>query len=259
MRTAPVVLLAVAVTGGLLAAPPAGAATGACDEGVLGYRISSPKAYGETGGHAVVLGLSPVTRTLTFTAAEGSGCTFEPGDRWSVSSAWFRAEGTYDGTAASLTAVVSVPVPTSNAAARSHPVVVALDDVTGNDADVVDSADVRLLRRTLWSGFNVAPESPAPTCRTTVLRAGGQLLRASWTAQAYRPFAGQPVALLRSAGRTVVHDLESEDLLPGATDSTGRVRWDVRPPADVTWSAHVPATSTSAHDDSRGDFVDCTS
>ena len=88
MRTPPVVLLATAaVAGGLLTAPPATAATGACDEGVLGYRISSPAGYLETGGHAVVLGLSPVQRTVTFTAAEGSGCTFEPGDRWSVSSA----------------------------------------------------------------------------------------------------------------------------------------------------------------------------
>ena len=224
---------------------------------MLGYRISSPAAYGETGGHAVVIGLSPVRRTVTFTAAQGSGCTFEPGDRWSVSSAWFTARGTYDGSPASLTAGVTVPVPGSSADARTWPVVVALDDATGTDADVVDSADVRLLRRTTWSGAGVGPETPLPTCRTTVLHAQGRLLRASWSAREYRPYAGRPVVLLWSAGHTVVHDLERDDLIAGTTDADGWARWSVRPPAPATWFVHTAATGTAAHSDSGTDFVDC--
>ena len=243
-------LAGAALAGGLLP-PPAGAATGSCDEGVLGYAISAPVADQETGGHAVVLGLEPVRRTVTFRVAEGTGCVVEPGDRWSVASAWFSAAGTYDGTAPSLTDRVLVALPQADAYAGVHPVVVTLDGVT-------DSNDVHVKRRTRWRAAGVGPEEPVPTCGVTELRAKGLLERASWSAGTWQPFPGQTVALLWSAGQTWTHDLEQEDQRAATTDAAGRVRLVVRPPYDATWAFHLPAGPTWGHADARRDLVDCT-
>lgn len=85
MTTTRVLCATAAVCALLAGPPPAGAATGSCDEGVLGYGISAPAASRETGGHSVVVGLTALTRTVT-RVADGSGCVVEPGDRWSVTS-----------------------------------------------------------------------------------------------------------------------------------------------------------------------------
>src|SRR3954452_17837408 len=129
---------------------PAQAAVGPCDEGVIGYRINSPGNL-EAGGHTVVIGLSVLTRTVTFTIADGSGCTLDVGDRWSVSARYFRASGTYDGTAASLAKKVQVSVPRSNSEAGGHPVPVTLDPVVGGD--VLYTLDLSVKRRTSWQSF----------------------------------------------------------------------------------------------------------
>src|SRR4051794_11463264 len=88
-------VIALACSLGVLAGvgTPAQAAVGPCDEGVIGYRINSPGGL-EAGGHTVVIGLSSLTRTVTFTIAEGSGCVLDVGDRWSVSARYFKATGT---------------------------------------------------------------------------------------------------------------------------------------------------------------------
>jgi hypothetical protein len=227
-----------AVTAGLLTGPGAAqAATGFCDEGTIGYAISSPAAYGETGGTTVVIGLTAPTRTVTFRV--GEDCTLEAGDRWSVESAYFRAEGTYDGTAGSLTDAVRVAVPGSDGEAGAHPVVVTLEDITGSDNDIVDSAGLFLKRRTAWRDFNAYPESPTPRCGITtgtLLHARGQLVRASWTSDAYLE--------------------DTRDT--GVTDSRGWAVFAFRPPYDANYLAHYGGNSVAGHSDSTRDYVDCT-
>lgn len=248
MTTHRVLCATAAVAALLVGTVSAGAATGSCDEGVLGYRISSPAAYQETGGHTVVVGLAPLDRTVAFHAAEDSGCVIEPGDPWSVTSPYFQASGTYDGTPASLTAAVAVAVPRSDADARRHEVGVALDGV-------VDSSSLFVKRRTRWEGFNVSPERPAPTCGATTMEARGRLLRVSWSAGAFRPYAGRTVHLLSSPGTTAEHELE--DAPAATTAADGWARWRVVPRYDATWTAHADPTGTAGHADSTRDSVDC--
>lgn len=243
------VLCATAAVGAVLAGSlPAGAATGSCDEGVLGYRISSPAAYQETGGHTVVVGLAPLDRTVAFHVAEDSGCVVEPGDRWSVTSPYFSASGTYDGSPVSLTAAVVVAVPRSDADARLHAVAVELDGVA-------DTSSLFVKRRTRWEGFNVSPERPAPTCGATTTSARGRLLRASWSAGALLPYAGRTVHLMSSPGTTAGHDLE--DATTATTAADGWARWRLVPRYDATWAAHADLTGTAGHADSTRDHVDC--
>ncbi len=251
-----------ALTAGILTGPvPAEAATGACDEGTLGYRISSPASYQETGGKTVVIGLTAPARTVTFTAADGSGCTFEVGDHWSVDSAYFQAQGTYDGTAASLTDSVHVDVPDSDGEVGYHQVVVRLDDVTGNDNDIVDTTILYLKRRTEWRNFNVYYESPTPACGVitgTTLHGKGQLVRASWTRNAYGPYSDRHVRLLSSPGHTAGHDLEGT-VDTDVTNSNGWAYFGFKPRYDATYFAHYGGNSYAGHSDSSRDYVNCAS
>ena len=221
------VLGGTAAVAGSVLVGPVSASTGSCDEGVLGYRISSPAAYQETGGHTVVVGLAPLQRTVTFSVTEGTACVPEPGDPWSVASPYFRAGGTYEGTPASLTAPVVVAVPRSDAEARLHAVAVSL-------AGVADSSSLFVKRRTRWEGFDVAPEQPAPTCGATTLSARGRLLRVSWSAGTFRPYAGRTVHLLSSPGTTAEHEVEEAPTATTAAD--GWARWRVVPRYDATWT-----------------------
>lgn len=234
------------------------AATGSCEENV-GFRISSPDRYGDTGGTTIVIGLSAVTRTVSFHVHEG--CELEVDDHWSVDSAYFHAAGTYDGTATSLTDSVRVRVPRSDSAVGLRAAVVRLDDATGTDNDTVSESGVFLKRRTQLRRFNVYIESPAPRCgvRTgTTLTAKGRLIRASWTAKAYRPYPNATVRLLFSAGNTAEHNLEDNII---RTDVTGPRGWGVfrfKPAFDARYLAHFGGNRSSGHTDSRWDHVNCT-
>jgi hypothetical protein len=245
------------VASAALASGPVHAASTGCEENV-GYEISSPSAYGETGFTAVVVGLRPVTRTVTF--SPGEGCALDVGDGWAVGTAYFTATGTYDGSPASLTAPVRIGVPRRDRAAGPHPAVLTLTDGTGAGGDVTVDAGVVLKRRTELRRFDVWRESPAPRCGVvtgTLLHARSRLLRASWTRREYVPFAHRPVSLLFSPGHTAGHDLENDVLATSRTGPRGWARFSFRPGFDATYQAHHGANGTSSHADSGRDFVDC--
>jgi HYR domain len=271
MRTKPALTSlvgAAGLTAGLLAGmAPAQASTGACDEGVLSYRISSPAQYGELGGHAVVIGNSAPTRTVTFTASDGSGCSFEPGDRWSVDSHYFHAAGTYDGTAGSLQQAVTVSLPGSDLEVGTHEVTATLHDVSGNTT--ISENSVTLKRRTNWRSLNVYPESPTPACGTVrgdTLHGKGQLMRASWSRKTYLPFRDRTVRLLDhpafqpvTPGHTA-DDIDDITVDLAVTDSQGWARFTFKPPFDAMYFAHYGGNSHNGHSDSTPpDLVDCAS
>ena len=214
------------------------------------------------GDHSVVVGLTAPARTVTFRA--GEDCTLQAGDDWSVTSNYFTAAGTFDGTPASLTDAVTVAVPGSDAEVGSHPVTVTLEDSTNDENDVVEQNQVRLIRRSYWRGFNVFPESPAPQCGSTtgtVMHGRGQYLYASWTRQAYRPYAGRNVRLLSNVAPGVDHEpdnLEENTRDTAVTSSTGWASFTFRPPNDAHYAAHYGGTSGVAHADSGLDYVNCT-
>jgi hypothetical protein len=254
---APLLTTGALVAGATLAVPPARAASSGCEENV-GYEISSPSSYRETGFTSVVVGLRAVTRTVTF--SPGEGCLLDVGDGWAVSTPYFTASGRYDGTVTSLSAPVRVAVPRSDRAAGPHPAVVTLTDVTAAGADVTVEAGIVLKRRTELRRFNVWRESPAPRCgvvRGTLLHARSRLVRASWTRRAYGPVGGRPVSLLFSPGHTDVHDLEDGVVATRRTGPRGWALFSFRPGFDATYEAHHGATGASSHADSRRDFVDC--
>jgi hypothetical protein len=241
------------------------AATGDCEDNI-GYRINAPAGNLETGGNTVVIGLSAPERTVTFYAGEGSGCEFEPGDQWSVDSSYFHASGTYDGTPVSLTDLVHVRVPASNSEAGAHLAVVALDDATGSDNDTSGTQGLYLKRRTAWKNFNVYHESPTPSCGVmsgSTLHAKGQLVRASWTKDAYRPYKHRNVRLLIHPGSGPVapghtaDDIEDITIDLDVTGAKGWARFAFKPPYDATYFGHRGATSVAGHSDSGLDFVNC--
>jgi hypothetical protein len=241
------------------------AATGNCEENIS-YRISSPAKYRESGGTTVVIGLSPLHRTVTFRVIPDSGCVLEPGDHWSANSAYFHAAGTYDGTAASLTDPVSVSVPHSNSAAGTHPVTVTLDDSTGADNDTSETQALFVKRRTVWRDFNVFPESPTPTCGVingTTVHAKGQLFRVAWTAKRYRPYPDRHVRLLFNPGNGPVapgHTADDTVDITIATDVTGGNGWarfTFKTAFDAKYFAHFGGNKHNGHSDSRLDFVNC--
>ena len=120
-----------------------------------------------------------------------------------LAAPFFHAEGTYDGTAASLTDEVHLRVPRADSQVGFHRVVVTLEDFTGTENDTVDEAGLFLKRRTALRRFNVYQEFSAPACgvRTgTTLHAKGRLIRALWTRHAYLPYQGRLVRLLFPAG-----------------------------------------------------------
>ena len=236
---------------------PAQAADGSCEENI-GHRISSPERYEPTGGNTVEIGLTGVTRTVSFHVHEG--CTLEAGDQWSVHSAFFHAEGTYDGTAASLTDEVHLRVPRADSQVGFHRVVVTLEDFTGTENDTVDEAGLFLKRRTALRRFNVYQESPAPACgvRTgTTLHAKGRLIRASWTRHAYLPYQGRLVRLLFSAGHTAEHNLEDNILRSDLTGPRGWARFAFKPGFDANYLAHYGSDPHAGHADSLRDYVNC--
>jgi hypothetical protein len=255
-----------ALAAGMLTGPgSAQAATGACEDNI-GYRISSPAGYRETGGNTVVIGLTAPARTVTFFAGEGSGCVFEPGDHWSVTSPYFHAQGTYDGTPGSLTDSVHVKVPASNSEAGVHLAVVTLDDVTGSDNDTQGTQGLYLKRRTIWRDFNVFRELPTPACGTvtgSTLHAEGQLFRASWTRDTYRPYKHRHVRLLVHPGSGPVapgHTADDTADITVDTDVTGAKGWArfaFKPPYDAKYFAHYGGNSHAGHSDSSLDFVNC--
>lgn len=266
-KKAPIGLVAAGVlaAGMLTGLGSAQAATGDC-EGNIGYRISSPAKYRESGGNTVVIGLTAPARTVTFYAGDGSGCMFEVGDHWSVDSAYFHAQGTYDGTAGSLADHVHVGVPDSNSEAGSHQVVVTLDDVTGSDNDTSGTQALFLKRRTVWRNFNVYDESPTPACGAltgTTLHGKGQLFRASWTRNSYRPYQDRQVRLLIHPGRGSIspgHTADDVNDITVDTDVTGSKGWAhfvFKPPYDATYFAHYGGNSHAGHDDSSLDYVNC--
>ncbi len=254
-----------ALVGGMLTGTgPAQGATGDCEDNV-GYRISERPVYRENGGNTLVIGLSRTTRTVTFRVVEESACELESGDKWSVHSPYFHAEGTYDGTAASLTDSVRVAVPNSDSEAGDGSATVTLEDVTGSDNDFSFAQALTLKRRTEWRNFNVFYESPVPKCRPlngSSMGARGQLFRASWTADKYRPYAGRSVRLLRNPGGPfgpghTADDLADITIDTGVTDSQGWGRFVFNPPFDATYVAHYGGNGVSAHFDSAPDFVNC--
>jgi len=251
--------------GSLTGVGAAAAATGDCEDNI-GYRISSPAKFRETGGNTVVIGLSALTRTVTFHATDGSGCVLEAGDKWSADSAYFHASGTYDGTPGSLTDIVRVKVPDSNSEAGTHLVTVTLDDFTGTDSDTSGTQALFLKRRTVWRDFNVLPESPTPSCGVldgTTLRAEGQLVRAGWTGNKYRPYKHRQVRLLFNAGSGPVAPGHTADdtvditIATDATNANGWARFTLKPPFDANYWAHYGGNSKAGHSDSRLDFVNC--
>jgi hypothetical protein len=253
-----------ALAASMLTGPAAQAATGACEDNV-GYRISSPARYLE-GGNAVVIGLSAPARTVTFFAGEGSGCEFEPGDIWSVDTKYFHAGGIYDGTPVSLTERVVVAVPDSNSEVGFHQAVVTLDDVTGSDNDTSGTQGLYLKRRTVWRHFNVYHESPTPACginKGSTLHAKGQLFRASWTRNTYRPLQHRTARLLIHPGSGPIspgHTADDIDDITVDIDVTGAKGWArfaFKPPYDATYFAHYGGNSHAAHNDSSLDFVNC--
>lgn len=139
-------------------------------------------------------------------------------------------------------------MPRSDAEARLHAVAVVLDGVA-------DTSSLFVTRRTRWEGFDVWPERPAPTCGATTLSARGRLLRVSWSAGAYRPYAGRTVQLLSSPGATPEHDVEEAPVARTASD--GWARWRLVPRHDASWAAHADLTGTAGHADSTRDHVDC--
>jgi hypothetical protein len=218
---------------------PADAATGSCEE-QIGYRISSPDRFGDTGGNTVVIGLSAVTRTVTFQVHEPE-CTLEVGDSWSVHTAYFHAAGTYDGTAASLRDEVRLRVPGANTAVGLHQAVVSLEDSTGTENDTIDEAGLYLKRRTALRKFNVYYESPTPACgvvKGTTLHAKGRLMRASWSRDAYLPYQDRRVQLLFSAGHTAEHNLEDNIITSDVTGTRGWARIAFKPAFDANYLAH---------------------
>lgn len=244
---------------------PAQAATGDCEDNI-GYRINAPAKHRETGGNTVIIGLTAPARTVTFYAGEGSVCEFETGDHWTVHSAYFHAEGTYDGTAASLTDEVRVAVPDSNSEAGDQLVVVTLDDVSGSDNDTSGTQALFLKRRTVWRHFNVHDESPTPACGTvngSTLHAEGQLFRASWTQSDYRPYRGRATRLLINPGNGPIapghtaDDIEDITVDIDVTGAKGWARFSFKPPFDATYYAHYGANQTAGHSDSSKDFVNC--
>jgi hypothetical protein len=251
--------------GSLTGIGAAQAATGDCEDNI-GYRISSPAKYGSTGGNTVVIGLSSPARTVTFVANDGSGCEFETGDHWSADSAYFHAEGTYDGTADSLTDRVRVKVPKSNSAAGTHLVTVTLDDATGTENDTSGEQSLFLKRRTVWRNFNAYHESPTPACGVldgTTLHAKGQLFRAGWTGQTYRPAKHRQVRLLINPGNGPVAPGHTADdtvditIATDSTDANGWARFTFKPPFDAKYFAHYGGTAKAGHSDSKKDFVNC--
>jgi hypothetical protein len=241
----------------LLPLSPAQAASTGCEENI-GYEISSPPVYGETGFTAVVVGLTAVTRTVTF--SPGEGCSLDVGDTWAVRTPYFTAGGTYDGSPASLAAPVRVGVPRSDRAAGAHPAVVTLTDSTGGGNDVTAEAGITLKRRTALRRFDVWRESPTPRCggvQGTVLHARSRLVRASWTRRDYGPFAGRPVALFFSPGHSAEHNLEDDVLVTRRTGPRGWAVFSFRPGFDATYQTHHGATGASSHADSARDFVHC--
>jgi hypothetical protein len=252
----------VLVAGVLVAGVPAGltparAATGECEENIR-YAISSPPSYRETGFNSVVVGLSPVTRTVTFSV--GEGCTIDVGDQWSVTSPYFRAQGTYDGTPASLAVPVRIGVPRSDREVGGHPVALTLSDSTGGGNDVQADSGMFLKRRTELRRFNVYRESPVPRCGTvngSTVRARARLMRASWTQRAYVPYRNRPVDLLFSAGRTTEHNLEDNVVRTDLTGPRGWAGFTFRPGFDANYQAHHGTNGASAHSDSRRDFLHC--
>jgi hypothetical protein len=249
------------------------AATGDCKGRNIGFRISSPAKYRETDGRTVVIGLSAPMRTVTFVAV-GSGCVLEIGDHWSASggahSKYFYAEGTYDGTADSLTDRVRVKVPKSSYQATTHRVTLTLDDITGtdNDTSTVTSGErsLKLKRRTVWRSFNVFPESPTPACGSltgTTLHAEGQLFRASWTGHAYHPYKDRKVRLLSNPDNGPIAPGHSADdtgdttIAKDITNANGWARFTVKPPFDATYFAHYGGNRRAGNSDSAADFVNC--
>jgi hypothetical protein len=252
--------------GSLTGISAAQAATGDCEDNI-GYRISSPAKYRETGGNAVVIGLHAPARTVTFVVGEGSGCELETGDHWSATSAYFHAEGTYDGTAASLADRVHVKVPHSNSEAGTQLVTVTLDDITGTDNDTSGTQALFLKRRTVWRNFNVFPESPTPACggnNGTTVHAEGQLFRVGWTAKTYRPYKHRNVRLLFNPGSGPVapgHTADDTEDITIATDATGGKGWArfaFKPPFDAKYFAHYGGNRKKGHSDSSPDFLNCT-
>lgn len=269
VKAALVGLVGTAALGaGLLAGMQAAqASTGACDEGVLGYRISSPAKYGELGGNAVVIGNTAPARTVTFTAADGSGCAFEPGDHWSVDSDYFQAAGTYDGTSGSLEDVVRVSLPLSDSEVGVHPVALTFVDISGGTT-IGEQMSLTLKRRTNWRSVNVYPESPTPACGTVrgdTLHAKAQLMRASWSRKTYVPFPGRFVRLLDHPGDVpfapahTTDDIDDITVDRGTTDSEGWAQFSFKPPFDARYIAHYGGSSNNGHSDSTPDIVNCAS
>jgi hypothetical protein len=255
----------VLAAGSLTAIGAAQAATGSCEDNI-GYRISSPAKNGQTGGNTVFIGLSAPARTITFVAGEGSGCVLEVGDHWSADSAYFHAAGTYDGTAVSLTDRVHVKVPDSNSEAGTHLVTVTLDDVTGSENDTSGTQSLFLKRRTVWRSFNVFHESPTPRCGVisgTTLHAKGQLFRAGWTGNTYRPYRHRQVRLLINPGSGPIapghtgDDTEDITIATDATNADGWAQFAFKPPFDATYFAHYGGNGHGGHSDSTTDFVNC--
>ena len=241
------------------------AATGDCQHNA--YRISSPAKYRDTDGTTVVIGLKAPMRTVTFVTA-GSGCVLEIGDHWSVFGGpnrtrnhAFLAEGTYDGTAASLTDRVRVKVPTATYSAAGR-VRMTLDDITGADNDIISSRSIRIKRRTAWRGFNVFPESPTPACGSltgTTLHAEGRLFHVVWSANTYHQYKDRKVRLMFKPGNGPIAPGQTGaiTIAKDVTNANGWARFTFKPQSAGTYFVHYGGNGRAGNSDSPVDFVNC--
>ena len=196
----------------------------------------------------------------------------EIGDHWSVFGGpnrtrnhAFLAEGTYDGTAASLTDRVRVKVPTSTYSAAGR-VSMTLDDITGTDNDIISSRCLNIKRRTAWRDFNVFPESPTPACGSltgTTLHAEARLFHVVWSANTYHQYKDRKVRLLFKPGNGPIAPGHTADdtgditIAKDVTNANGWARFTFKPQSAGTYFVHYGGNGRAGNSDSAVDFVNC--
>ena len=89
------------------------------------------------------------------------------------------------------------------------------------------------------------------------LHGTARFVYASWSAGEYRPYRNRHVRLLFSPGHRAGDDIADVTADTAVTNSAGVAHFDFRPPGDRTYFAHAAATGWAGHDDSSGDFVNC--
>jgi hypothetical protein len=177
----------------------------ACDNANWDWKISNPARY-QAGDHEAVVGLSDATRTVTILAPTDAGaCRPEAGDRWRIYNGYFSAEGTFSAAEVGVTGriadsdVVTVEKPNSNSVAGDDIGVhlkVSDPDFTGWEVDnYSEVAPLNILRRTVFNyhGTDNRINFSEPYVVDEPIRSGGNLLRASWSSNAYYGYENRNV------------------------------------------------------------------